>query len=556
MKAVFLSISLFTLSIFTPAMSQWSTDPTSPNIVCNLAGPQSSVRAFADGNEGIIVFWHDGRSGSMREIYGQRFDANGYPLWETNGRLIVSHPNLISSYTAARYENGDILIGWMTQSATLNLPDTLLIQKLSADGEKLWSSDLVAASVAEPAPFNIAYLNSFGFGQVDDQYALYLRVAYGFGFNGNRYSYFNADGGMEGPVNGWPIGPQSSYGGSGFLTAFDGSGDIILFYSTANGMGAPLMVVRAGNDGVVKWGPVAATEGSSGLNYSFTGASDEGGAIFIWQGSGTNGSVDLMMRRINNDGTFGWGGGIHNLCAAAGTQSNMTLRRTGSTYYTAWADARPGVSPGWYDIYMQKFDTAGTFHWATDGIEVASFNTYDPIPRMTINAEGDLMLVFQSNVTGYIGQKITPGGTLPWGPEAALITTTALMPAQFDHTIVASGDNTIAAWTSSFGDASDIYVYRVDEVVYANVPSISTGSFTVGPNPARDRITATIPTGSGSGVASLYNASGKLVKQLPFDEKNGHSTIIFDTSGLPSGMYFLRLDAGQKSMVEKVMVSH
>jgi hypothetical protein len=549
-----LLILLF-LSLIFQARAQWSTDPSNPGVVCNLPGQQSSVRAFSDGNEGAYVLWLDARSGAMREVYGQHFDENGYPQWETNGRLIVSHSSLITSFTAARYENGDILIGWMTQSATLNLPDTLLIQKLGADGEKLWSSDLVAASVAEPAPFNIAYLNSFGFAPVNDNYSVFLRVAYGFGFNGNRYSYFNADGGMEGPVNGYPIGPQSSYGSSGFLTAFDGSGDIILYYSTGNGMGAPLMVVRADDGGVVKWGPVAATEGSTGLNYNFTGGSDEGGAILFWQGSGTNGSVDYFMRRVNNDGSFGWGGGIHILCGAEGTQANLSIRRTGSTYYAAWADARPGVSPGWYDIYMQKLDTAGAFHWAQDGIEVASFNTYDPHTRLTLDAEGNIVLVYQSNVTGYIGQKITPDGQLPWGPEAMLVTNTTLMPAHVDHTIFASGDNTIAAWASSSGNASDIYISRVDEVIYANVPSLSSGSFTVGPNPASEKITVTIPAGTASGEINLFNASGKLVRKTQFDQKSGHSTVTFNINDLPAGFYFLRLTTGRESWESKVIIS-
>ncbi len=536
MKTQILAILLF-LYLFIPATAQWSTDPASPVVVCNLAGPQSSVRAFTDGDEGVYVFWLDGRSGANREVYGQHFDAAGYPLWETNGRLIVSHPNLIISYTAARYENGDILLGWMTQSATLNLPDTLLIQKLGANGEKLWPADLVAASVAEPEPFNIAYLNSFGFSPVNDQYALFLRVAYGFGFNGNRYSYFKADGTMEGPVNGWPIGTQSSYGSSGFLTTFDGSGDIILFYSTANGLGAPLMVVRAGDGGVVSWGPVAATEGSSGLNYNFTAASDEGGAVFIFQASGTNGSVDLMMRRINNDGTFGWGGGIHNLCSAEGTQSNMTIRRAGSTYYAAWADARPGVSPGWYDIYLQKFDTSGTFLWAQNGIETASFNTYDPYPRLILDAEGNIVLAFQSNLTGYIGQKITPDG-----------------PAQWDHTLVASGDNTIAAWVSSFGIATDIYIQRVDEVLHASVREREPGNLVIYPNPARNMVEVMLSKSVQSGSVQLYNTNGQLIESKWISGNNPDEKVIFNVSDLPAGIYFVNLTSGEHQTGEKLLV--
>lgn len=552
MKAI-LSL-LIVISALFPAVSysQWSTDPANPGIVCNLSGQQSSVRAFTDGGEGVYVFWLDGRSGANREVYGQHFDAAGYAQWETNGRLISSHPNLISSFTAARYDNGDILLGWLTQSATFNLPDTLLIQKLGADGEKLWPADLVAATANEPDPFDISYINSFSFAPVNNQYALFLRVDNGFGFNGNRYSYFNTDGGMEGPVNGWPIGPQGGYGSSGFLATLDGSGDVILYYSTGNGMGAALAVVRAGEGGVVAWGPVLATEGSTGLNYNFTAAGDGGGAIFIWQGTGTNGSVDLFMRRITNGGTFGWGGGIHSLCGAGGTQSNMTIRRSGSTYYAAWADARPGVSPGWYDIYLQKFDTTGTFQWAQDGIEVASFNTYDPIPRLALDAEGNILLAFQSNVTGYIGQKVTPDGTLPWGPEATLITTTTLMASQFDHTVVSSGDNTLAAWASSSGNASDVYITRIDSTIYTSVREQEEISLKVFPNPATENLEVEVPAGEYLSTAQLFAPDGKKILEQPVNAESGKLTI--DVSALPAGLYLLQITGQDRSHSRKIIV--
>jgi hypothetical protein len=536
------------------AFAQWSADPNNPGVVCNISGQQSSVRAFPDGNEGVYVFWLDGRSGANREVYGQHYDAAGYASWETNGRLIVSHPNVISSFTMARYDNGDIILGWLTQSATLNLPDTLLIQKLGTNGEKLWPSDLLAASVAEPEPYDIAYLNGFGFAPVNDMYALFLRAAYGFGFIGNRYSYFNSDGEMEGPVNGWPIGPQSSYGSSGFLATLDGSGDVILYYSTGNGMGAPLMVVRAGEGGTVTWGPVAATEGSTGLNYGFTGLIDESGAIFIWQGTGTNGSVDLFMRRITNGGTFGWGGGILGLCEVEGTQSNMTFRRNGDIYYGAWADARPGVNPGWYDIYMQKFDTTGTFHWAQNGMEVASFNTYDPIPRLALDAEENIVLAFQSNLTGYIGQKITPDGTLPWGPDAHLITNTTLMASQFDHTLVSSGDNTVAAWASSFGTASDIFITRVDEVLHASVPESGPDNLVLYPNPARNTVEVTLEKGVKTGSVNLYNANGQLIESKMISGNTFKYKVIFTVADLPAGMYFVNLTSEGNQTGKKLLI--
>lgn len=551
-NSLLLILLLFSMNVF----SQWSTDPENPGIVCGQPESQSSVRAFSDGNEGIYIFWLDSRSGVSQSVYGQHYDAAGYSQWEADGRLIVSHSTLISSFTVAGYENGDIIIGWLTKSVAASLPDTLLLQKLGTEGEKLWPVDLVAATSTEPEPYDIAHINSFGFAPVNDMYAVFIRAGYGFGFQGNRYSYFNSNGVMEGVVNGWPIGPQSDFGSSGFMATTDGSGDVILYYSTGNGMGAALGVVRAGEGGSVAWGPVYATEGSSGLNYGFTASIDEGGAIFIWQGSGSNGSVDLFARRITNSGTFGWEGGILSLCGAQGTQSNPIIRKSGSTYFIAWADARPGVSPGWYDIYTQKLDSSGAFLWAADGVETASFNTYDPYPRLAIDAEDNIIVAFQSNVSGYIAQKITPDAQLPWGEAARLISSLAYAPASTDHTVVSTGDNTIAVWTAGAGDNSNVCITRIDEVLHASLPENSNNKLSVFPNPAGDHINVILSEKNISGELILYNAAGNIVMSKTIYSVHENNTITLSTKNLPAGTYFLRLstEAGEESKSAVVVV--
>jgi hypothetical protein len=377
---------------------------------------QNNVRAISDNTGGVYVFWLDARlnpGAPAKEIYGQHYDADGFPTWETNGRLIAGHYNHITSYTVGSYETGDILIGWLTKSPAAPSADTLLIQKLGDNGQFLWEDNLVVASATEPAPNNFQYLNSFGIVPVNGEYAVILRVGYGFGFDGNRYTYFDGSGELTGIVNGWPAGPQSYYGGSGILPTYDNSGDILLYYSTGNGSGAALHCVRAGANGIIAWGPVNVTEGTSGLEYSFTAASDENGATFVWQGNGDGTAVNLYARRLSYAGDMKWNNNTVKICIADGTQTNFIWRRIDSTYYIFWADGRPGTDPGYYDIYGQKFDTTGTIYWAENGIPVTSFNTYSPIPRLALDAEGNLIVSHQSTVAGLMAQKVSPDGTLP-----------------------------------------------------------------------------------------------------------------------------------------------
>ena len=52
--------------------------------VCTDPTLQDDLNAVADGKGGVIVAWEDWRNGNQ-DIYAQRIDGAGKPLWETNG---------------------------------------------------------------------------------------------------------------------------------------------------------------------------------------------------------------------------------------------------------------------------------------------------------------------------------------------------------------------------------------------------------------------------------------------------------------------------------------
>src|SRR5690242_11957846 len=67
------------------AHATWSHDPYLGNTaVCTSPGNQSAQAAVSDGAGGVIVTWTDLRSGT-NDIYAQRLNAAGVPLWTSNG---------------------------------------------------------------------------------------------------------------------------------------------------------------------------------------------------------------------------------------------------------------------------------------------------------------------------------------------------------------------------------------------------------------------------------------------------------------------------------------
>lgn len=82
MRGILVIISIFFTS--TTLFAQWSNDPENPLIICADPAAQSEPELVFDGEESYYVFWLDVRSG-IAEIYGQRLDMEGQPLWEENG---------------------------------------------------------------------------------------------------------------------------------------------------------------------------------------------------------------------------------------------------------------------------------------------------------------------------------------------------------------------------------------------------------------------------------------------------------------------------------------
>ncbi|UCF04078.1 MAG: hypothetical protein JSV33_08975, partial [bacterium] len=84
---VIVSTTLLSLALVTqPAHAQWVQDGIPTSIPTDY---QRFVEAVEDGFGGIIVVWVDGR-GATLDIYAQRIDGYGYPVWDPDGVAICT----------------------------------------------------------------------------------------------------------------------------------------------------------------------------------------------------------------------------------------------------------------------------------------------------------------------------------------------------------------------------------------------------------------------------------------------------------------------------------
>ena len=105
--------------------------------VCTHPTLQDDLHAIADDKGGVIVVWEDWRNGNQ-DIYAQRIDASGEPLWEANGVPVYrGEGDQYDPVLIADGEGGAIFAWW-----DISTPDwNIFAQRLSADGKPMWNSN-------------------------------------------------------------------------------------------------------------------------------------------------------------------------------------------------------------------------------------------------------------------------------------------------------------------------------------------------------------------------------------------------------------------------------
>lgn len=111
---------------------------------------QSHPQIAADGAGGVIVTWHDRRRIMNREIFAQRISAAGEILWAENGVWLWNIPGdylettsgILDAAITADGAGGAIAV-WTGYQASYTENSVIYAQRLSPDGQRLWSDEEV-----------------------------------------------------------------------------------------------------------------------------------------------------------------------------------------------------------------------------------------------------------------------------------------------------------------------------------------------------------------------------------------------------------------------------
>ena len=437
--------------LISPAMAQWSGDPTISTPICTGNGYELTPAMIADGVGGAIIVWKDGRNSIDWDIYAQRVNASGYVQWTINGIAVSAASSDQSDPVVVPDDSGGIIVVWEDSRNGVNNID-VYAQRVDGSGVVKWNTNDVAVCTFANNQVDPAILSDGAGGIIvvwtdkrtgtDDVYAQRI--------DATGTPRWTTDGVAISAV----AGPQQSP-----VVASDSAGGAIFAWFDYRNSISEIYAQRIDTTGTIHWtsGGLAVALGTAPAI-----ASDNAGGAFI-----TWGGTDLYCQRINAAGTTQWAGNGVPISTATGDQSKAFIIPDGSGgAIIAWEDHGNGSSD--FNIRAQRITGGGIVQWAVNGAGVCTAQGEQTWPRAISDGSGGAIFVWQDNRFASYGdifaERFDGNGTRQWSGDGVPIAT--IIGAQSLPAIASDGmGGAIVAWEDYRvipGGSYDIHAQHVD----------------------------------------------------------------------------------------------
>lgn len=570
MRARLLSTLIISLVLVsTVSHAEWQPDGVAISATTNY---QTTQAIASDGAGGAIVTWHDFRSGTSYDIFAQRIDADGTVVWTTNGVPISTGPGHQSIPSIIADGAGGAIITW-NDDRTCCFNEDIYAQRIDASGAPLWTPNGVALCTATKEQIHPQIISDGAGGAIvvwEDG-----RIS---GLNTNIFAQrINAAGAVQWATNGVALctAPHNQYlprmvsdGAGGAIVTWhdfrlDGVADI--FVQRVNASGAAIWTAN----GVILSGP-------SSSEYSPAIVADEaGGAIVTWQDFRT-GQADIFAQRVNSSGTPQWTSqGV--LISATGWETNGRVISDGAggaimTWNRLEDDEEDDLDA---DVYVQRVDASGAVLWSPTGTALATAGGNQFTTSIIPDGDGGAVIAWEDSLEGdsfnydIRAQRVNASGTAQWTPGGVAVSTA--VNEQRRPAMLADGSGgTIVAWEDfRNGSNMDIFAMHVGPDGSTTVTGVGDTPPASGvvlrsnfPNPFSIATTFDLDLSVDTDVVvDVYDVAGRRIRHEDLGRVSaGSRTLRFegvaaDGQPLPSGVYFYRVSANGATVSRKMVIA-
>jgi len=522
------------------SFSQWNSNPAINTPVCVAPYTQKSIDMVTDTKGGAIIAWSDSRADTNNpNIYVQRMNSAGIPLWTANGITLFPNSFKQSSLASTADGSGGAIIVW---DDWRNGNKDVFAQKIDSGGNIKWTASGVPVCVKPLHQANpkgvpdgaggeiIVWMDSVS-GTPKGSYDIYAQR-------------ISSTGALMWAAGGVPICIASGIQSYPKIAIDGAGGAFIVWQDKRNGVDYDIYAQHMNASGVAQWAAngifICSTIGNQ--KNAKVKSDWAGGAVVVWQDKRGGLGYDVYAQRVNVAGVTQWAVNGVVVCSADSSQSGLDMATDTSGVYFAWQDKR---NTNW-DIYGQRMNYNGTMAWAANGIPVSIAPLTQATPSIIRDGNGNSIIVWQDS-SGGIGdiksQKIGGNGNALWAAGGMAVG-------------IAAGDQQSPGIISD-GSGGCIYVFQdkrnmTDYDVYAHhlnadgtaVNGINEENVFIEskswPNPFSSSaiIEMQVPAMRGVMQFFLYDMVGKKI-EIPFSVSRNEIYIF--RGNLQSGIYFYEI---------------
>gem|GEM_PF-2659541 len=447
MKKILLTMLMLSNLLVYP---QWSNDPsinTEVIIGFNEFNPQTT----SDGSGGAIVIWQ-----TFDGLYAQRISPMGYKLWNSSGVIVnnayVTYPQILSD------GSGGAFICWVDNRGG---DDDIYLQRIDNNGSPLWTANGIAVCNE-----SLSYQDSPVMCP-DNSGGVYVAWRDDRNTNSDIYAQIvNSTGGLVGGnivvCSDFydQVSPQIASDGSG--NAIIVWTDSRNFFSTLDDIYAQ----KINLSGTSLWLSDGESVCSASNNQSnarlVNSGTDE--VIVAWEDE-RGSDKDIYSQKIITNNTYletSWTYDGEIICSESANQYNIELvsNSNGEAIFS-WVDERNGAADK--DIYAQRVYSLGTPAWANNGVVICD-EVNDQIDQeivsdgyggAIINWTDSRALAISSDI---YAQRIGVYGDVQWTSNGIVLANAA--NEQLEPSVVILNPNNFFTAFTDKRTGSDIYCQK------------------------------------------------------------------------------------------------
>ncbi|MBN2069903.1 MAG: T9SS type A sorting domain-containing protein [Candidatus Krumholzibacteriota bacterium] len=450
-KAAGLLCLALSLGLPSPGMAQWIKDGVP---IAALANMQNVTDMISDGAGGAYVVWRDYRNIGNADVYMQRIDSYGFPLWADGGIAVAEGPSQQGDPVICMKDGGNVVVAYRDN---VNGNDDIFAQCVDPDGNILW------ASTGMPVCLHSSYQ---GAPRIAAGTSGYMYIGWVDSRNGNQDVFIqriNWNGVTQWAADGFVV-CNAAQVQDGLQMIADGSGGVTMVWEDyRDATNLLIYAQKVSSTGFVQWtaNGVRLSTSNSWQNLPKLITDSSGGAIVVWYDDRNGVDTDIYSQRILSNGNTYWLPSGRSICTATGGQyfPDLTTDGGGGAIIT-WQDQR---IPAYYHVYAQRVNASGNAQWTTNGLPLSDYTGGQRTPCIVSDGVGGAIIAWKDQRQGseydIHAQRIDAAGSKMWATEGERVS--GAINHQVTAMITTDGaQGAIITWNDlRYEDSNDYDVY-------------------------------------------------------------------------------------------------